>query len=99
MKKGTTLLARTGCGKLYGTVNGTPPTQFIASIGKPGTCVRCQVSGQTALIDLALRKGATPKEIIEVLQGNKCHLSNVALGIKSCPDALADVFQSFIEGQ
>lgn len=97
-KSGTTHQVITGCGKMYCTINeeGGKPTQFLARIGRSGTCARCQVDSQVALIDLAVQHGATPEEIIAAISGHKCHQSNDISGTKSCPDAIAESFARFI---
>lgn len=85
---GSTVECKTGCGDLYCTLNKSGK-KFLGRIGKPGTCGRAQVSAQSELIELALNHGATIDEVVECMSGIKCHHSNEAMGMRSCPDAFA----------
>ena len=78
---------RTGCGTLYVTRAGAFVT---ASLGKAGGCAASQVGSITALLSLALAKGATAEEVSRCLCGASCPYSSQAAGVLSCADALAE---------
>ena len=75
---GQTIKVKTGCGWLYVTVNrlGDKCYELFARAGKAGGCAASQCEAIGRLISLAWRKGATPREIIDQLNGISCQQRN-----------------------
>ena len=94
---GATPRTRTGCGKLYLTINHSDPdepndpdeTFFV--IGRAGSCPGAWSQGTGKLISLALRRGVPLTEIAHALRGIKCDHPNFYRGQQyaSCLDAAA----------
>jgi len=78
---------RTGCGTLYVTRAGERVT---ASLGKAGGCAASQVGIITALLSLALVKGASSEDVARCLRGTSCPHASPPRGVLSCGDALAE---------
>ena len=81
-----------GCGNLYITINRTEK-RVLLQIGKAGGCMSSSLETMGNLISLLLKKGVALIEIIEALQGLRCHNPRYDQGeavmIKSCSDAIA----------
>ena len=84
----------TGCGNLYITINGTPPIEVFAVLGKEGGCQGAQLEAIARLVSLNLRSGVEVKDVIKQLKDISCPspiLFPSEDRIKSCPDAMAKV--------
>ena len=66
----------TGCGKLFVIMNDDEygPREVFANMGKAGGCASTNTEALGRLISLALKKGASPDEIVEQLKGIRCHV-------------------------
>jgi len=98
---GSTRVVRTGCGKLYVTINEDEqgPFELFAQMGKAGGCAASQSEGLARLISLAFRSGIAPQEVIRQLKGISCHMPAWEPGgerILSCPDAIAKAIEECI---
>ena len=101
---GSTRAVRTGCGKLYVTINEDDqgPFELFAQMGKAGGCAASQSEGLARLISLAFRSGIAPEEVIKQLKGISCHMPAWEPGgdkILSCADAIAKAIQECITPQ
>jgi len=110
--KGVTPRITTGCGNLYITVNRDEKTnnvlEVFATLGKSGSCARCQCEGLTRIITLGLRCGVPDSfwlnECIKQLMDIKCSTPGDYYGengtkkrVESCPDAIAQVLKEELE--
>ncbi|MFA5183565.1 MAG: adenosylcobalamin-dependent ribonucleoside-diphosphate reductase, partial [Syntrophales bacterium] len=99
---GVTEYIKTGCGKLYVTVNKDDLgfCEVFAQMGKTGGCASSQIESAGRLISLALRSGVKIEAIIKQISGLRCPSpcwnggGNQAL---SCPDAIAKVLSHVAE--
>jgi ribonucleoside-diphosphate reductase alpha chain len=101
MTKGTTRMMRTGCGKLYVTINEDiegKPFEIFNQMGKAGGCSASQSEAIGRLVSLALRSSIDVKEIITQIKGISCHLPVWQNGNKvlSCADAIAKALEHYI---
>lgn len=86
---GLTQKLRTGCGPLYPHLLSGDPWLLIDGPGKAGGCAAAQVSALATVIAYALERGGDRAEIAQRLNGIRCQHSNGALGVLSCPAAVA----------
>jgi len=74
---GVTWRLRTGCGKLYVTINFnneyTRIVEVFGQMGKAGGCAACHLSALTMTISNYLRVGGDIWHIIRDLKGIQCH--------------------------
>jgi ribonucleoside-diphosphate reductase alpha chain len=101
MVTGATTAMRTGCGKLYVTINQDEqgPFELFAQMGKAGGCAASQSEGLARLVSLAFRSGIAADEVIKQLKGISCHMPAWEPGgekILSCPDAIAKAIEQWI---
>ena len=98
---GITRKMRTGCGKLYITVNHDKNNKIFETFmqtGDDGGCA-AYTSGMSRMISMALRAGVQPKVIIDQLCSVKCESFTRAKGKdssivgKSCPDVIGRVLR------
>ena len=99
---GITTQMRTGCGKLYVTVNWDDYgiVEIFTTTGKGGGCAS-QSEATSRVASIALRAGIDPKEIIKQLKGIRCPSAIRKQGSEcmSCPDAIAKCLeQALAEG-
>lgn len=94
---GMTQRIKTGCGKLYVTINSDSQgiCEVFAQMGKTGGCASSQIEAAGRLISLALRSGVKPHAIIKQLTGIRCPSPSWQNGtiVLSCPDAMAQVLK------
>jgi ribonucleoside-diphosphate reductase alpha chain len=95
--QGETERLETGCGKLFIIMNDDElgPREVFANMGKAGGCASSNTEALGRLISLALKKGASPLEIIEQLKGIRCHVP-YGLGpnaVTSCADAIGKALE------
>jgi len=98
MVQGTTRMMRTGCGKLYITVNQDEkgPFEVFGNMGKAGGCASSQTEALARLISLAFRSGIPAEHVIKQLKGISCHMPAWEVGggkILSCADAFAKAIE------
>ncbi len=97
---GTTRLMKTGCGRLYVTINEDEAGQLFelfTSMGKAGGCASSQSEAIGRLISLALRSNIAPDEVVKQLKGVSCHRPTWHKGgnILSCSDAIAKAIEKY----
>ncbi|MDR1784173.1 MAG: vitamin B12-dependent ribonucleotide reductase [Endomicrobium sp.] len=96
---GSTFLMRTGCGKMYVTVNedSMGACEVFTQLGKSGGCTSSQAEAVGRLISLSLRSGVDQQEIIDQLKGIRCPSPTIFDGgaILSCADAIAKALESY----
>jgi ribonucleoside-diphosphate reductase alpha chain len=99
---GVTEYIKTGCGKLYVTVNKDDLgfCEVFAQMGKTGGCASSQIESAGRLISLALRSGVKIEAIIKQLSGLRCPSpcwNGGGKQVLSCPDAIAKVLSHVAE--
>ena len=94
---GETQRMETGCGKLFVIMNDDEygAREVFANMGKAGGCASSNTEALGRLISLALKKGASPQEVVEQLKGIRCHVPygigpNATL---SCADAIGKAIE------
>jgi ribonucleoside-diphosphate reductase alpha chain len=95
---GSTRKIRTGCGKLYVTVNEDEEGnlfEIFNQIGKAGGCAASQSEAIGRLVSLAFRSGIEPEDVIRQLKGISCHMPvwYQEGKILSCSDAIAKAIE------
>ncbi|MGD9498736.1 MAG: adenosylcobalamin-dependent ribonucleoside-diphosphate reductase, partial [Armatimonadota bacterium] len=95
---GSTRVIRTGCGKLYVTINADEqgPFELFATMGKAGGCAASQSEAIARLVSLAFRCGIPAEEVVRQLKGISCHMPAWEAGgerILSCADAVAKAIE------
>ncbi len=98
---GQTRAMRTGCGKLYVTINRDEhgPFELFAAMGKAGGCAASQSEALARLVSLAFRCGIPAEEVIKQLRGISCHMPAWEPGgerILSCADAVAKAIEQSV---
>lgn len=98
---GSTRAMRTGCGKLYVTINRDErgPFELFATMGKAGGCAASQTEAIARLVSLAFRCGIPPEEVMRQLRGIRCHQPAWEAGgrqIVSCADAVAKAIEDYL---
>jgi ribonucleoside-diphosphate reductase alpha chain len=98
--KGITRAMKTGCGKIYVTVNEDEEGnifELFTQMGKAGGCAASQAEAIGRLISLALRSNIEPIEIEKQLKGISCHSPAWAPGgkISSCSDAISKALERY----
>lgn len=68
-------------------------TDFTTHIAKPGGCVRANSTAAWQLAELAIRNGATLKEVALVMAGHACHLSSQM--VPSCIAAISEILREY----
>lgn len=98
---GKTYRIKTGCGKLYITINDCDenPYEFLATMGKAGGCATAQLDCISRLISYSLQNGGQITSIIKLLSGVSCHSAIVVDEEKvlSCADAIAKILKQYFE--
>jgi len=94
---GETQRVDTGCGKLFVIMNDDEygAREVFANMGKAGGCASSNTEALGRLISLALKRGASPQEVVEQLKGIRCHVPygmgpNATL---SCADAIGKALE------
>ncbi len=95
---GSTRVVRTGCGKLYVTINQDEqgPFELFATMGKAGGCAASQSEAIARLVSLAFRCGIPAEEVVRQLRGISCHMPAWEAGgerILSCADAVGKAIE------
>ncbi|MFA6269980.1 MAG: TSCPD domain-containing protein [Candidatus Paceibacterota bacterium] len=99
---GVTDCIKTGCGKLYVTVNQDHLgfCEVFAQMGKTGGCASSQIESTGRLVSLALRSGVKIDAIIKQIGGLRCPSpcwNGNGSQVLSCPDAIAKVLSRVAE--
>ncbi len=97
---GITKRIRTGCGKLYVTINRdkSGPVELFSQMGKAGGCAASQSEAISRLVSLALRSNIKPEAIVKELKGISCHRIVWQGGnrVLSCADAIGQTIEWYI---
>lgn len=93
---GQTCAVRTGCGKLYVTLNEDDkgPFEVFCTMGKSGGCAASQSEALARMISLAFRCGIPSEEVARQLRGISCHSpawNGNGERVLSCADAVGKV--------
>jgi ribonucleoside-diphosphate reductase alpha chain len=100
LTKGSTEKVKTGCGKLYITINEDDEglCEVFTTIGKSGGCTASQSEATSRMISLALRSGVDPKSITDELKGIRCPMPSWDRGsvTLSCADAIAKSIERYL---
>jgi ribonucleoside-diphosphate reductase alpha chain len=96
---GSTYKMKSGCGKLYITINernGRPYEVFVQTAGSGGCQANSEAIGR--LISICLRNNIPPNEIIKQLRRVKCAaaIKNHCDG-KSCADIIANCLKEYFD--
>lgn len=95
---GETTCVKTGCGKLYVTINHDTygVAEIFTSTSKGGGCTS-QSEAAARLASIGLRAGIAPAEIISQLRGIRCPsaLKRDGSECTSCPDAIAGCLREY----
>ncbi len=98
---GITKEMKTGCGKLYVTMNMDEKGLFeiFNQMGKAGGCASSQSEAIGRLVSLALRSEVDPRTIIKQLKGISCQMNSWANGdrILSCADAVGKALEWYLK--
>ncbi|OGS19856.1 MAG: ribonucleoside-diphosphate reductase, adenosylcobalamin-dependent [Elusimicrobia bacterium RIFOXYA2_FULL_39_19] len=98
---GKTLMMKTGCGKMYVTINedNIGVCEIFTQLGKSGGCTSSQAEAIGRLISLSLRSGIKADELISQLKGIRCPTPMLAEGtaILSCADAVAKALENYLK--
>ena len=101
---GLTEKRKLGCGSLYVTVsgdeNGHKPIEVMVSLGKAGSCTKCQNEALTRMITIGLKHDVPVDAIIEELKDLECPSRNLwpeSDRNLSCADAIAQVLRTYVE--
>jgi ribonucleoside-diphosphate reductase alpha chain len=98
---GITRRIRTGCGKLYVTINMDEdgPVELFSQMGKAGGCAASQSEAISRLVSLALRSNVQPDAIVKELKGISCHRIVWQGGnrILSCADAIGQTIEWYLD--
>lgn len=101
--RGFTKRIKTGCGKLYVTVNFDENgiCEVFVQMGKSGGCTSSQTESIGRLLSTALRAGVGLQELAKQLAGIRCPSPIWTNGqqVLSCPDAVAKILETFIGGE
>ncbi len=101
--QGQTVRVKTGCGTLYVTINEDDQgiCEVFTTIGKAGGCASAFSEATARLISLSLRSGVDLAQVTRQLKSIRCPHPMWQEGklILSCPDAIAQVFEGYIDGQ
>ncbi|MBU2568096.1 MAG: vitamin B12-dependent ribonucleotide reductase [Elusimicrobia bacterium] len=99
--RGSTLRMKTGCGKMYVTINEDESgiCEVFSQLGKTGGCTASQVEAISRLISLALRCGVEHQKIVSQLKGIRCPTPMIVEGtaVLSCADAIAKGLEHYLQ--
>jgi ribonucleoside-diphosphate reductase alpha chain len=97
--QGYTYLIKTGCQKLYLTINEDEkgPCEVFVQLGKSGGCPTSNVEAIGRLVSVALRSNIEIDSIIEQLKGIRCPMPVLVEGgvVLSCADAVAKALEYY----
>ena len=92
---GYTVMAETGCGHLYITINhdepDNGPVEIFLALGKSGSCAKAELEALSRMISISLQGGLSVKRIVKQLNGIQCPATvwQHGLHMLSCADAIA----------
>ena len=99
--QGVTFKIKTGCGKLYVTINGDEQglCEVFATLGKAGGCPSSHLQALARQISLSLRSYTDVRSIIKNLRGICCpNPVRIKEGlVLSCADAFGNVIETYLK--
>jgi len=95
---GATYEAKTGCGKLFITVNRDKIgiVEDFNNMNPPGGCAGAQTATSGIGLSLGFHKNVNPKTIIKHYKAVGCPMRNDLVGQMSCTQALATALEEFM---
>lgn len=100
---GKTISVKTGCGRLYITINEDEYglCELFSTMGKSGGCTASQCEAISRLISLSFKSGIDVNEITMHLKGISCSnpIWTKTGQVLSCSDAIAQCIEIYLEGR
>jgi len=89
----------TGCGTIFVTITEDEygPTEAFVNMNPPGGCADAQTASSGISVSLGLHANVDPMRYIKHFSSIRCPQNNELIGKISCPQAVANAIQQFLE--